>query len=508
MNQLWKTFSIVIVSLVFFLNTATAQEILPQFPQANQTVTFLDLVDGALGFQWDDTGSATDYTVIIDVSEENPQIGIVELDAQTSPLFLPGTFRSVFTEGNFSWTVQTSDGARTSASIPFTINSSGLEATPTPAGFQPEPPSGDLNASSQIDKNDIYLLALNWKQNLFDPYAADFNLDGDVDQEDLLVMASRFGTAAVPPTPSPPVGLPGNLTFYPNDVVGFGELPNFKIQWDTPQYPEDVVFYELLILSEFGQEIVSRRFLQENEISLSFLTQSADYQVFIRAKNSEGVTGNFISGVFTVDQNRIVTPTPNSGIVDIDFNRDGTIDAQDSRLFIQAFGTFNIDENFISDADFNQDGFIDSSDLATFQANYPNPPAATASPTWDSIVRTIYTLGSFSNCESSGTNETIPLSTLDITFPSSTCMLSELYNAQFTFTPVDNALDYYYSIYFEGDSEPALQGFTNGETFFTEFSILLQNISFILEVRAVNDGLQFSEASEPLRLTVPSISNG
>lgn len=507
MKHLLQSICIVVVSQIIVLNTANAQELIPEFPQADQTVTLLDLLDGGLGLRWTDTGTPTNYIIEFrNPTNAIPQLQFLELNATASPYYLDGNFRGRFLAGSYSWLVRTADGSRTSGLIPFTINSTGLQPTPGPA---PEPPSGDLNGSSAIDKSDLYLLASNWKRNLFDPYAADFNLDGEVDQRDLLVLASRFGDAAVPPTPSPEVGLPGNITFSPNDVIGFAELANFKITWDPPQYPENVAFYEIVIISQFGQEIVSMRFLERREFSLSSLTQDGTYQVYIRAKTTDGTLGNIANAQFTIDPTRTVTPTPNSGMISLDYNNDGLVNEEDSRLFVQAFGTFNGDSNFQSGADFNQDGFIDILDLEVYQASYPNPPAALESPTWNAVIRPILMAGSFGSCVPTGNEEVIPADSLEVIFPSSTCMFAELFEAQFAFNAVENAIDYFYIVYLEGEEDnPLIQGFTKGETFFTDFSVLLQNTTFMIEIQTVNEGLQFSNTGTPLRFTVPPFSNG
>jgi hypothetical protein len=508
MKLFLKAIWIVVFSQVMFLNITMAQQIIPEFPQANQTVTLLDLLDGGLGMRWTDEGNSAGYEIEIqNLSSVNPSTSFFKSSAQSSPYYLSSFLRSVFFSGNYTWLVRTTDGSRSTGAVPFTISSPNIKATPTP-NTPPTQPSGDLNGSALIDKPDIYLLASNWKRNLFDPYAADFNLDGDVNQEDLLVLASRFGNAAVPPTPSPIVGLPGNITFFPNDVIGFAELANFKITWETPQYPENVLYYELLIISQFEQEIVSMRFLEKREFNLSSLTQDGTYRVFIRAKTTDGTVGNIASSKFTIDPNRFVTPTPNSGIINLDYNNDGIINEDDSRLFIQAFGTFNGEPNFISGADFNQDGFIDTLDLVVYQANYPNASAETEPPSWNAIIRPIWSNENSPFCQATGTNDTISLTSLDITFPNSTiCYLAELYASQFVFSPVDNALDYFYTVYFEGEGDPVLQGFTNGENFFTEFSILEPEATFIVIVQSVNEGLQFSDNSVPLRLTIPIFQN-
>lgn len=505
MNQYLK-FILFFISIVIFHSSAIqAQNIVPVFPQANQTITLLDLLNGGLGLRWEDPGNAGSFVIEFrNPTNLIPQLQFIEItNVQSSPYYLAETFRGRFLAGSYSWLVRTADGSRSSGLVPFMISSTDLKATPTPNGFVLEQPSGDLNGSAQIDKPDIYLLAANWKRNLFDQYGADFNLDGKVNQEDILVLASRFGASAVPPTPSPLVGKPGNITFFPNDVIGFAELANFKIVWERPQYPENVAFYEIVIFSQFGQEIVSMRFLDRTEFSLSSLTQDGTYDVFIRAKTTDGLTGNIADAKFKIDPQRVVTPTPNSGVINLDYNGDGSINGSDTQLFIQAFNTFNGDPRFLPNADFNQDGFIDVLDADTFRSNYPNPSPVTTAPSWISIERPVMQAGAFGQCLETGTIDTISIPPFDAVFPNVTCNLAELFASKFNFTSVDGAVDYFYSIFFEGDAEPSLQGFTFNQTFYSGFSILQRDATFIFEIQSVNDGLLLSEKGEALRLTIP-----
>ncbi len=482
------------------------QDIVPVFPQANQTLTLLDLMSGGMGFQWEDPANADNY-VIEFRNPTNPisQLTFLEIPVQDSPHFLADTFRGRFLPGDYSWLIRTPDGSRTSGEIPFQINNTGLRPTPGPG---PLPPSGDINRSSSIDKPDLYLLAANWKRDLFDSFAADFNLDGHVNQDDLLTLASRFGTFAVPPTavPEGAIGKPGNIHFFPNDVIGFAELANFKITWEKPQFPEGEFFYEFIVISQFGQEIVSMRFLEETEFSLSSLTQDGTYDVFLRAKTPDGRLSDIVNAQFVIDPTRQVTPTPNFGVISLDFNGDGNEDAGDTRLFIQSFNTFNGDPSFIAGADFNQDGFIDFLDLETYRNNFQTESPVPPAPAWSEIIRPIMEIGQFSQCQDTGFTQNIVIPPFDVELDDSACLFAELFNTQFSFAPVEGAFDYFYTIRIEGEVDPVLQGFTNGLTFFTGFSVLERGTTFLFEIQAVNEALEFSETGEPLRFTIPASS--
>lgn len=486
--------------------SASAQSIVPVFPANGGTIGFQDLV--IRGFEWTGPPDAVKYQIRL--IGPDPFLSQVPFPAEESPLKIQSIMERYFPDGaDFQWRIEqvaedesvvaTSDWASFKIS-----NQTSLIPTPTPVVWPT--PSGDLDGSARVDTHDLFILAAFWIKSDGSLRAADLNQDSTIDRNDLLIYRERFGKPGDPPPPAAPVGIPSNLRFSPGAQVTIAETPTLEIQWDVPAYPQSHGFvYDMLIIPPYGSNIEYKGIAA---LSLkpfqTMMTRTGIYTVYLQARLDNVGASDITSGQFEIVYYKAATPTPTTVVQTANISGDNRTNALDVASFLQAFNTYKGHVKFNTLADLHTDEKIDRQDLLLFQQYYKERNQnVTLLPKWLKAEIPVIEEPMLGVPEQYTSVDLLPPYELKLGESNPKNALAQALYLRLYFSPVDGAIDYFVSMYYQ-NRDVRMDFFTGGSTSFTEKLIPLGHDEIIqIEVQAAGEGLLLGNKSDTLRVIIP-----
>ncbi len=503
----WRIFFILLIVVVSV--PCFSQELTAVFPQPNDTVQFLDLVQRGFEFQFPE--GATKFRIRI---QGPPSLVLLPpLQATSSPYHLPQNFAPLFENGSYQWQVEITEGTGIGAFTEWTPFSIGVVVNlrPSPTPLHPEPPFGDLDNSDQVDVQDILIFSNEWGKQTDEPYQPmDLNQDQLIDSQDLLLYLERFGQPVPTPTPTPPIGKPENIFYEPGQSVHMSQSNLLVIRWSPPSYPEEGQFlYDILIAPPYGTDEIIGTNLQTTSFSPfeTITTRTGLYRVYLQAKDMEGRKSNIVSSSFELGFTQtITTPTPTPKPLDPDLFQDNQMNSLDLMMFANSFGIRNTQPNFVMNADFVPDGYIGLNDLLVFRELLLARSDVLSAPIWLYADVPILQMDGFVPVEVGRQQIDFPPNEILIGQTNPQLKYAELNGSTFHFTPVEGAVDYQVTVESEiyGDSFqifPGREFTTKGETVFQ--IVRTQPDRLVVQVRAIDENSKLGDISEILRIIIP-----